>query len=87
MRKILIALLLVGLLVLFGGIVYSGITVGNVNLGYSIPQIMKKNAEIDRQIAALSTEISTNYSPLGCVLPQRTTPCKCQLVCPLCHPD
>jgi len=61
MRKILIALLLVALLVLFGGIVYSGVTIGNVSLGYSIPQIINKNAELDKSIAQLSTEIETNY--------------------------
>lgn len=61
MRKILLGLLLVALLALFGGIVYSGIVIGNVSLGYSIPQIISRNDELDRDILALGSEIDTNY--------------------------
>lgn len=61
MRKILIGLLLVACLALLVGVVYSGITVGNIRLGYSIPQVIQRNRELDADILALGAEIDTNY--------------------------
>lgn len=61
MRKILISLLVLALLALFVGIVYNGITIGNAHLGYSIPQIINENERLDAGIAALGSEIDTNY--------------------------
>ena len=61
MRKILIGLLVLALLALFTGVIYNGILIGNVNLGYSIPQIIAKNDELDGEIEALQKEIDTGY--------------------------
>lgn len=61
MRKILLSLLLIALLALFGGMVISGIQLGNKPLGYSIQSIIRKNDELDSTIANLNTKIDTEY--------------------------
>lgn len=61
MRKILLSLLLVALLALFGGMVISGIELGNKPFGYSIQRIIRKNDELDKTIATLNTKIDTEY--------------------------
>lgn len=61
MRKILLGLLVAALLVLFGAMVISGVSVGNFTIGRSIQEIITQNDDLDTSIATLSTKIDTNY--------------------------
>ncbi|MCI8396607.1 MAG: hypothetical protein HFJ52_02800 [Clostridia bacterium] len=61
MRKILISILLLALLAIFSLMVLSGVTVGNITIGHSVKEVINKNDELDKSIAALDTKIKTEY--------------------------
>lgn len=61
MRKVLIGILIAILLVIFALMLYQGIKIGNLRLGYSIQEIVNKNDELDTGIAALGSKIETDY--------------------------
>lgn len=61
MRKVLLSLLLVVLLAIFAGIVITGVTLGDINLGYSIQDILDKNDELDKTIVLLNKKIDNEY--------------------------
>lgn len=61
MRKILISLLLVALLAIFAQMVLSGLTIGNVTIGHSVKEVIRKNDELDSNIANLEKKINTEY--------------------------
>lgn len=61
MRKILLVLLLVALVAIFGGLVISGISIGNLRIGYSIQEIIDENDDLDTAISSLNSKIETEY--------------------------
>lgn len=61
MRKILISILLLALLAIFSLMVLSGVTIGGVTVGHSVREVINKNDELDKSIAALDTKIKTEY--------------------------
>lgn len=61
MRKVLISFLLLILLALFAMMLISGVEVGNFALGYSIEDIINKNAELDISISKLGEKINKEY--------------------------
>ena len=61
MRKLLLTFLLLILFAIFGGMVVSGYTLGDLTIGYSIQDIIAENNKLDTQIATLGTKIDTEY--------------------------
>lgn len=62
MRKVLISVLLIILLAIFAAMVISGLSIGDLAVGYSVEEIIQKNEELDSDIVALKTKIDTQYA-------------------------
>lgn len=62
MRKVLITILLLALLTIFGVVVVSGLTIGNLAIGHSVQAIINKNAELDDNISTLGDRINREYA-------------------------
>ncbi len=70
MRKLLIGILIAILLVIFTLMLYQGIKIGNFRFGYSIQEVINKNDELDKGIAALGSKIETDYKQTKSALDQ-----------------
>ena len=62
MRNLLFSLLVLATLAIFGLMVYQGISLGNLRIGYSIGELIAENNNLDNDIAKLGTKINTEYA-------------------------